>query len=219
VPAQRPNLSQQFLASAQDEVNRLRDAAAQLRTRAQEFLEQGERLLAEAMSVDLRVRDLDELLGLAPQMSLYDEAAAIRGRQLRDVAVDLLLRQHGVRRPIHYRGWFDLLEAEGHRVSGRDPVATFLTEITREPTVRRVKGAPRGTYELDPETALEEATRRVREAAMALQDEEPSAPDAASNRRRRNDLQREKRVLDRILRVRARLHEMPSDLLNRIEQA
>ena len=48
---------------------------------------------------------------------------------------------------LHYREWFDLLTQAGHEVAGKDPLAVFLTQITRSPAVR--KGARPGEYVLD----------------------------------------------------------------------
>jgi hypothetical protein len=49
--------------------------------------------------------------------------------------------------PIHYREWFDRLRARGHRVSGRDPLANFLPQISRADGVERV-GSRTGVYKL-----------------------------------------------------------------------
>ena len=48
---------------------------------------------------------------------------------------------------LHYREWFDLLTRAGYAVAGKDPLAVFLTQLTRSPVVR--KSATPGRYELD----------------------------------------------------------------------
>jgi hypothetical protein len=59
--------------------------------------------------------------------------------------VDLLVASG--REALHYREWFDLLTRHGHAVAGKDPLAVFLTQLSRSPVLR--KGARPGHYELD----------------------------------------------------------------------
>lgn len=81
-----------------------------------------------------------------------DEARkALRGPAIREAAIEVLARQGGVE-AIHYRAWFEMLIAAGHRVAGKDPLAVFLTQITRSPVVRRSTQA--GVYVLDPEAPI-----------------------------------------------------------------
>ena len=70
---------------------------------------------------------------------------ALRGPDIREVAVKLLV-ENG-RDAMHYREWYELLERAGHEIAGKDPVAVFLTQISRSPAVRR--GTRAGIYELD----------------------------------------------------------------------
>jgi hypothetical protein len=49
--------------------------------------------------------------------------------------------------PIHYRAWFEALVESGYRVSGRDPLATFLTQVSRIDRVEKV-GRRSGLYRL-----------------------------------------------------------------------
>jgi hypothetical protein len=62
---------------------------------------------------------------------------------------------------LHYRDWFDALRAAGYAVAGKDPLAVFLTQLSRSPVVRR--GTQSGVYELDTT-----APRRLRERLDAL---------------------------------------------------
>jgi hypothetical protein len=62
--------------------------------------------------------------------------------------------------PIHYRDWFKLVLAEGRTIEGKDPLATFLTQITRSPVVLRQPERP-GVYRIDPEAGGEEALREL----------------------------------------------------------
>jgi hypothetical protein len=49
--------------------------------------------------------------------------------------------------PVHYRAWFEALVESGYRISGRDPLATFLTQVTRIDRVQSV-GRRSGLYRL-----------------------------------------------------------------------
>ena len=92
------------------------------------------------------LRRMDEMLGLAPQLALEVDGE-LRGRKLQEVAVQLL-REH--QRPgvaVHYREWYELLLDAGVRIAGKDPLATFLTQVSRADAVESVR--PRsGLYRL-----------------------------------------------------------------------
>jgi len=122
--------------------------------RLQELREQAERLHALVDGVDEEVeqtarmlRHMDEILGLAPQLSIDSLDGEIRGQRLRAVAVDLLRQKKGIGQEVHYRDWYALVLEAGLRVAGKDPLATFLTQIARAPEVESVR--PRsGLYRL-----------------------------------------------------------------------
>lgn len=134
-----------------ESVSREREVVAQ---RLGELQEQVARVRAVADALDNDVaetarvlRNLDELLGLAPQLSLDVLNGELRGQKLRDAAVEILRERRGIGVVIHYREWFDLLVNAGVRVAGRDPIASFLTQIGRAPGVESVR--PRsGLYRL-----------------------------------------------------------------------
>jgi prefoldin subunit 5 len=69
----------------------------------------------------------------------------LRGPAIRTTAVAVLVASG--RDALHYRAWFDLLTQAGYDVVGKDPLAVFLTQISRSPAVR--KGARPGEYVLD----------------------------------------------------------------------
>src|SRR4051812_40029552 len=156
--------SNQFAQMARDEAARLAARAQEFRARGERWLERAGDLLREADRLDHRVRDLDELLGRAPQLRLDLQSRRLQGQRLREEATRILLDRRGLRVAIHYRKWFELLEEEGVKVAGKDPLATFLTQVTRSPVVVRVSGDGQGVYELDPHGAYERARARVREA-------------------------------------------------------
>jgi hypothetical protein len=109
-------------------------------------------LLVEQVDRDVEetsrlLRGMDEMLGLAPQLSIDAAHGELRGQRLREIAVELLRQKKGVGAVIHYKEWFELLEEAGLHVAGRDPIATFLTQIARAPGVESVR--PRsGLYRL-----------------------------------------------------------------------
>lgn len=110
------------------------------------------RTLLDQVESDLRrnvhmLKHLDELLGLAPEIPMAMVNDELRGRQLREVAIALLRERKGEGEPIHYRDWLRLVTDTGVKVGGRDPAATFLTQISHAPEVESVR--PRsGLYRL-----------------------------------------------------------------------
>jgi len=91
--------------------------------------------------------EMEEILGLAPQMRFEALDRRLSGRRLREMAIEVLERQPDSGREIHYRDWYALLEAAGYRVAGRDPLATFLAAVRRSERVRAL-GARSGRYQL-----------------------------------------------------------------------
>ena len=121
-------------------VRQQREQADRLRLLANQLEEQttrDEHLLEELAAV----------LGLSAQLRIEDLSPRLRGRRLQEVAVQILRSQWGIDREIHYKEWFDLVQAEGHRVGGKDPLATFLAQIHRAPGIERL-GSRTGLYRL-----------------------------------------------------------------------
>jgi hypothetical protein len=168
-----PNVySEPFLDSAKSEADRLRVEAEQLRASATAHLAQADSLSAEALAAEQRARDLDELLGRAPQLRLDLDSDGLRGQRLRQLAVETLARRHGLGQPIHYRDWYRLVTEEaGQEVEAKDPLATFLVQVTRSPVVAKVEADP-GVYLLDPDRAGAQAVDAVRRAEAALRQAE-----------------------------------------------
>lgn len=135
----------------QDAVARERELVA---ARLETLREQSHRLHELVGQVDRDVeetarmlRGMDEMLGLAPQLSIDALHGELRGKRLREIAVELLRQKRGTGVVVHYREWYALLVEAGIRVAGRDPLATFLTQIARAPGVESVR--PRsGLYRL-----------------------------------------------------------------------
>jgi hypothetical protein len=116
-----------------EQVERLRNLADELDDRTQ----RDEHLLEEMASV----------LGIAAQLRIEDLAPSLRGQRLQEVALAVLEAHWERGREIHYRDWFDLVQQHGHRVGGKDPLATFLAQIHRAPGVVRI-GRRTGRYQL-----------------------------------------------------------------------
>jgi hypothetical protein len=159
--------SNQFVRAARAEANRLRLDAGRLREEAGRHLALAERTTAEAIALERRIRELDELLGRAPQLRLDLQTEALRGQQLREAAVEIVARRRKIGEPLHYRDWFKLVLGEGHTVEGKNPLATFLTQVTRSPVVLRHPGPP-GVYRVDPQAAGEDALSELEDAEDAL---------------------------------------------------
>ena len=74
------------------------------------------------------------------------QAPGLRGPDVRRVAVGLLVADPA-HPALHYRDWYERLVAAGYAVEGKDPLAVFLTQVSRSPVVRRSTQA--GVYEID----------------------------------------------------------------------
>lgn len=106
-----------------------------------------DRLDQQACETARLLRELDESLGLAPQLPLEALSEDLRGQRLREAAVSVLRTSRQVGEQIHYTEWLGLLEDLGARVGGKNPRATFLTQIAQAPQVESVR--PRsGLYRL-----------------------------------------------------------------------
>jgi hypothetical protein len=163
--------SDEFEQVAREEAERLRVRAVELRVRSERWAARAGDLAEEAERLESRVQHLDELLGRAPQLRLDLQTRALKGQQLREEAVRILLDKRGTRNPIHYREWYTLLRDEGLAAAGKDPLATFLTQITRSPLVERVDGRG-GVYQVDPAAAYERARGELARATRELSDAE-----------------------------------------------
>jgi chaperonin cofactor prefoldin len=133
-----------------------------------------DRLRAELDDVEASLRELDErdalldrLAGPVAERPVAHPAIGpagatpLRGPAIRRVAVEVLRARPDRPQALHYRDWFEALRAAGYAVAGKDPLAVFLTQLSRSPVVRR--GTQSGVYELDPA-----APRRLRDRLEAL---------------------------------------------------
>lgn len=117
------------------------------RARAERLRALADRLEENAARDEHLLAELSGLLGRDPQLRLEDLDPRLRGQRLREVAVEVLRREVGPGQPIHYKQWYGLLETAGHKVGGRDPLATFLAQVHRAPAVESV-GRRTGRFRL-----------------------------------------------------------------------
>lgn len=122
------------------------ERVAQLEQRVETHRTMLEQLESQLATDQALLREVEELTDRRPQMRLERLDRELRGRRLREVAVDVL-RRRGDGGALHYREWFSLLRADGWEVRGRDPLNTFLTEVGRADGVERV-GQRTGLYRL-----------------------------------------------------------------------
>jgi hypothetical protein len=144
-------------------------------------------------------------MGEAPDATHDESRRVLRGPAIREVAVQVLIAQPEHIEALHYRRWYELVTRAGYAVAGKDPLAVFLTQMSRSPVVR--KATEPGVYELDRQAPLrirqrlERLQTELREATVA-----PHSPiELASVRARRHELDlaisQQERALEEALRV------------------
>jgi hypothetical protein len=123
----------------------------------------------------------------APAGEAADGATVLRGPAIRATAVDVLKQRDDVE-AVHYRDWFQMLLNAGFSVAGKDPLAVFLTQISRSPVVRR--STQSGVYELDSDAParLRVELHRLHEQLRELTVTPSATSDLAEIRERRAHL-------------------------------
>jgi hypothetical protein len=132
----------------------------------------------------------------APQ--LRPASRRLRGVRIREAAVRVLAASAPPGAPVHYRDWFRLLTAQGFMPAGKDPLATFLTQIGRSPVVERSTNA--GMYVLDLD-APQRSRVRLAQFAAELTEVQELPPNAtveqiAATRERRARLSTEMQEIE-----------------------
>ena len=84
----------------------------------------------------------------------------LRGAQIRATAVRTLAAATHADQAVHYRTWFEFVRQAGFIPAGKDPLASFLTQIARSPVVQR-STAP-GVYSLDHDVPARERAKLAR---------------------------------------------------------
>lgn len=139
----------------------------------------------------------------APPVADDEEASSpagelLRGPAIRETAVRLLAPRTGIE-AMHYRAWYDEMIGAGYGVAGKDPLAVFLTQLSRSPVVRKTTQS--GVYELDRDAPV-----RLRRELSRLQSElrdvaagSPPTADLGAIRQRRDELMNTIRQSERAL--------------------
>jgi hypothetical protein len=147
VPESPITLSAEFRATAAAEREKLIVRYEECRARSEEHAGFAAEAAREAERYAKTVRELGELLDIEDQLSIVGLSDQLRGERLREIAADVLWRHHGAGDVVHYKQWFELVVADGHRIGGKNPAATFLTQVARIDSVERV-GRRSGLYRL-----------------------------------------------------------------------
>jgi hypothetical protein len=143
----RPELSPGFEETAARERELLLGRYAECKERAEHHQELAAEATREAERYAKTIRELGELLGIEDQLSLSDLSDQLRGERLREVAADVLWRNFHAGDVVHYKQWLERVVAEGYRIGGKNPTATFLTQVARVESVERM-GRRSGLYRL-----------------------------------------------------------------------
>jgi hypothetical protein len=189
---------------------RVRAAAAERHEhtgRRDRLLTTREELCAELARIDAVLHELDERARLLDRLAGAQNASepdapggyqtrglragVLRGPAIRQTAVEVLLALPGRPQAMHYRDWYEVVRAAGYTVAGKDPVAVFLTQITRSPATR--KSTQPGVYELDTTAPqrLRDQLEGLHEDLRALAATPGAATDLAAVRRRRAQIHAE----------------------------
>lgn len=143
-----------LLRTVRNEIDRLERTLGTLEGRRAALAAQMAELDAEVEGYRHRrqlLEDLGEVEKATPTAQVGPRgevvAKAVKGRRLREVAGRLLWSWQGAEE-IHYRQWFERVLAAGYAIGGKDPVASFLTNVRDSPAVTR--GSEQGYYRLDP---------------------------------------------------------------------
>ncbi|MGH2882674.1 MAG: hypothetical protein ACRDPA_08270 [Solirubrobacteraceae bacterium] len=215
-----PNPSSRLLRAAQAEqadLIRHRQRLGDERSRLLDELRQLDQALA---ATDRRLEVIAELAGGPLEAAAHDREpvpggvdtaseaelrAVLRGPAVREAVVHVLLEQPEPIEALHYRRWYELLVEAGFEVAGKDPLAVFLTQLSRSPLVRKAS-AP-GVYEVDRQAPLrirqwlERLQAELREVTVAA----PGPIELGAVRARRHELDvaisQQERALEEALRV------------------
>lgn len=91
--------------------------------------------------------EIEGVIGLAPQLQIEQLDRELGGKRLQEIAVSLLAKELQPGQAVHYREWYALVCRAGYRVRGKDPLASFLAQVSRSERVDPV-GNRTGKYRL-----------------------------------------------------------------------
>jgi hypothetical protein len=130
------------------------DEVLAIKRRIEAQSEQVERLRHLIERIEDKIRedsadlaDLQGALGEAAELRIDDLDQRLGGQRLERVAIRLLEEQPQLGSEIHYKEWFDLITEAGYKVTGRNPLGTFLAQLSRSPAIEPI-GHRTGRYRL-----------------------------------------------------------------------
>lgn len=123
----------------------------------------------------------------------------LRGARIREIAVLLLASSANPTRPIHYQQWYGLLREAGYGIDAQDPLATFLTQVTRSSVVRRADAPGVYALDLDAPRVLGDRLQQLEQQLRRPAPEHPSIEGIAEARDERSTIVRSIRTTERQL--------------------
>src|SRR5688500_17328639 len=109
MPEHPISLSPEFRATASAEREAMLARYEELRERTEHHAELAAAARREAERYARTICELGELLELEDQVSIVALSEELRGKRLRDVAVDMLWRHFSAGDVVHYKQWFELV--------------------------------------------------------------------------------------------------------------
>ncbi|HMJ35405.1 MAG TPA: hypothetical protein VK501_15965 [Baekduia sp.] len=125
----------------------LKNRVLEARQRADRLRQLAEHLDTQAARDEHALKELEGVLGLSAQLQIENLDRELGGKRLQEIAVAVLAREVAPGQAVHYRDWYALLCAAGYRARGKDPLASFLSQINRADDVEPV-GSRSGRYRL-----------------------------------------------------------------------
>lgn len=196
MPRGSSSQSLRFQSAAMAERARLMRELRRLARRSEELAEELQELIAQRLEMESRLEVVNRAAGegVPPGSTAVADTweeppnGVLSGSRIRTVAVRLLAATDAADEPIHYSEWYRLVEGAGFGVTGRDPLATFLTQVARSPVVKKA-GRP-GFYVLDLGSSelLHQQLVAIQRELSLLHQGQQTLDGVASQRRRRLDL-------------------------------
>lgn len=123
----------------------------------------------------------------------------LRGPAIRQEAIRVLLDHPERPEALHYRRWYELLTESGYTVAGKDPLAVFLTQLSRSPVITR--GTQTGVYAIDLQAPrhLRDRLSELHADLRALASTPDATADLAAMRDRRREITAETGRTERAL--------------------
>jgi hypothetical protein len=125
----------------------LKNRVTEARQRADKLRALADHLDEQASRDEHALCELEGALGIAAQLQIEQLDRELGGRRLQEIAVAVLAREIKPGQAVHYRDWYALLRAAGYRARGKDPLASFLAQVSRAERIEPI-GARSGLYRL-----------------------------------------------------------------------